>query len=126
VVPQKFNEEKRKRMRRDMKKNAAKEPKVKIKESETTVNFDSISTRADLNLFLLNLREKFQEGSAAPVFIISALNSVLNTSQIYALLDNENKEIARDIWLRVKQAGVQLKNPPILFAADEADGLGGK
>ena len=37
----------------------------------------------------------------------------------YCLKAAENKEIARDVWLRLKQAGLQLRNPPILFGPEE-------
>jgi hypothetical protein len=51
------------------------------------------------------------------------MNFVLNLPNIYNLLDNENKELARDIWLRIKQSGMQLRNPPMLFQPEE-DSLG--
>lgn len=98
------------------------------KESKTPVAPDGdkapegtqvITTAADLKAFLQSVRDKMTEEVAAPIYAMSAMNRVLNMSNIYDLLDNDNKEIARDIWLRLKQAGMQLHTPPLLFSAEE-------
>lgn len=81
-----------------------------------------ISTKEELKAFLVSLRDKMTEQTAAPVYAMGALNHVLNLPSIYSILDKDNKEIARDIWLRLKQSGVHLRNPPLLFGVDE-DGL---
>ena len=81
----------------------------------------TISAAPELHEFLLNVRDKLADGSAAPVYAFSALNYVMNLPQIYDLLTKENKEVARDIWLRLKQAGLQLKTPPLLFGSEEEE-----
>ena len=78
-----------------------------------------IATSADLKVFLQNIRDKMTEEVAAPIYAMSAMNRVLNLPRIYELLDNDNKEIARDIWLRLKQCGLQIRIPPLLFGAEE-------
>ncbi len=83
------------------------------------VDEDLISTKEQLKEFLQNVRDKLADSTAAPVYAMSALNHVMNLANIYTLLDKGNKELARDIWLRLKQAGLQLKNPPMLFDAEE-------
>ncbi|MCI5064427.1 hypothetical protein MRY87_01735 [bacterium] len=80
---------------------------------------DVISTNKELKEFLLSLRDRMTDGSVAAVTVVSAMHYVLSIPNIGELLTKENKEISRDIWLRVKQAGVQLRNPPLLFDADE-------
>lgn len=84
------------------------------------VNIGAISSKADLKTFLVSIRDRMTDGSVAPIYAMSAMNSLLSMAEIYSLLDNENKEVARDIWLRLKQSGLQLRNPPILFGEDEA------
>jgi len=83
--------------------------------------FGDISTKVELKAFLLNVRDKMAEGVSAAIYGMSAINFVLNLPDIHGMLDNDNKELARDIWLRLKQAGVQLRNPPMLFSADEEE-----
>ena len=78
-----------------------------------------ITTVDEMNSFLTNVRDKLADGSAAPVYALTALNELLEHPTIYDLLSSENKELARDIWLRVKQAGFQIKNPPLLFDAED-------
>ena len=91
------------------------------KTNDTETRQPDISTTQDLHTFLLNVRDKLGDRSAAPVYALSALNHVMNLPNVYDLLDKDNKEIARDIWLRLKQSGFQLKNPPLLFGGDGED-----
>ena len=81
--------------------------------------FGKISTKQDLKEFLLNIRDKMTEGVAPPIFVASAMNDFMNLDGIYKLLNKENKEIARDIWLRLVQSGLQLKTPQLLFGGEE-------
>ena len=98
-------------------KKEAKEKQEKASTVEDAA-FGQITTKSELKSFLAGLRDKMTDQTAAPVYALSAMNHVLNIPEIYQFLDNENKELARDIWLRLKQAGVQIKNPPMLFGSD--------
>ena len=89
-------------------------------EVRATDELGSINSKAELKSFLLSIRDRMAERSAAAIYASSAMNHVLTLPQVYELLDNENKELARDIFLRIKQAGMQIKSPPLLF--EESDG----
>ncbi|MCO6432266.1 MAG: hypothetical protein J5J00_15540 [Deltaproteobacteria bacterium] len=78
-----------------------------------------INNEADLKAFLQNVRDKMAEETAPPVYAFAVMNQILTTPDIFTLLNNENKEVARDIWLRIKQAGFQARNPAMLFGSDE-------
>lgn len=78
-----------------------------------------INNESDLKSFLLNVRDKMADETAPPVYAFAVMNQILTTPDIFPMLNNENKEIARDIWLRIKQAGFQARNPSMLFGADE-------
>jgi len=78
-----------------------------------------LANEADLKSFLLNVRDKMAEEVAAPIYAISAINGILTDPEHYVFLNDENKEIARDIWLRIRQAGFQVRNPPMLFGSVE-------
>jgi hypothetical protein len=93
--------------------------KVKTQASSEVEGSVNISNKEELRTFLLSIRDKMTEQVAAPIYAVSALNYVLNLPNVCALIDNETKEIARDIWLRIKQSGMQVRNPPFLFSADE-------
>jgi hypothetical protein len=80
-----------------------------------------IKTKAHLKAFLNNIRDRITDNGAAPIYAMSAMNHVMTLPAIYDLLDNENKEIARDIWLRIKQSGLQVRMPSLLFSADEIE-----
>lgn len=79
-----------------------------------------ITTKTKLKEYLLNVRDKMTDGSAAPVYALSAINYVLSLPKVYSILDEPNKEIARDIWLRIKQSGFQIKNPILLFGEEDS------
>ena len=85
----------------------------------TAEEFGKITTSADLKIFLQTILDKMKDENTAAIYAVSAMNYVLNIPQVYELLSNENRELARDIWLRIKQSGIHLKNPPLLFSEDE-------
>ena len=99
-------------------KNSEKAKKSKTN-SEAHSDHGAISTKAELKSFLLNIRDKMADGTAAPVYALGAINHAMNIPEIYDLLDKQNKELARDVWLRIKQAGFKVKNPTLLFEEDE-------
>ncbi len=103
-----------------------KEAKNKVEKASSSTDenvevFGEIKSGSDLKVFLLNIRDKMTEEQASPIYAMTAMNYVMNLPDIYSLMDNENKEIARDIWLRIKQAGLQIKNPAMLFGAEESE-----
>ena len=73
----------------------------------------------DLHSFLLNLRDRMSDETVAPIFALAALNQILNQPDIYKLMKQESKELARDIWLRLKQAGLHVNAPALLFEPEE-------
>jgi hypothetical protein len=96
------------------------------KKTETpiaTENADGMSNPQEFGTFLTSVRDRMADGSAPPVYALTMLNRFMQSSNIYTLLTPENKELARDIWLRIKQAGFQVKHPPLLFSEDEAAAL---
>ena len=80
---------------------------------------ETLNSAADLKEFLLSIRDKLADKSAAPVYAVTAMNHIMTLPNIYDMLSAENKEIARDVWLRLKQAGLQIKSPPMLFSPEE-------
>lgn len=93
--------------------------KTKAKTDESKGSVSDVNSKKDLKSFLLNIQDKLTDGTAAPVYALTAMNRILTLPNIYDCLDKENKELARDIWLRIRQAGFQIKNPPLLFSEDE-------
>ena len=97
---------------------------VKAPAAAPQESFGAIATKADLKKFLVRIRDRMADESAAAIYAASAMYYVLGLNNIYEILDSENKEIARDIWLRLKTAGFQMRNPPLLFGADEETPVG--
>ena len=76
---------------------------------------EQIASKDDLKHFLGMLASRMDGEQAAPIYVLTMMNHLLTLPDIYQYLDEENKEIARAIWLRMKQQGMQLRNPPMLF-----------
>jgi hypothetical protein len=102
-----------------MNKKKETKPNKNGKSNNNHTAVGDITSEADLKGFLLNIRDKMAEQIAAPVYAVSALNQILTTPELNKLLNEENKELSRDIWLRIKQSGFQLSNPPMLFASEK-------
>lgn len=103
--------------------NKKKEPKsktvsVKVAGEVSDVS-PTISSKAELKAFLTLVKERIEDESAAPIYAVSAMNYALNSAQIYDYLDAENKELARDVWLRISQSGLRVRVPSLLFSAEE-------
>ncbi len=74
-----------------------------------------ILTPEDLKKFLSMIRDRMSDGSCPASYALSALSHVLTLPNVYQTMTDDNREIARDIWLRLKQAGFHIKSPPMLF-----------
>ena len=74
-----------------------------------------LKSKEDLKGYLVMIRDRMQDDGLSAIHALSALNFVLTSPDIYRLIDNESKEIARDIFLRIKQTGLQIRNPGLLF-----------
>jgi hypothetical protein len=85
------------------------------------VEIESLKDKQELKAYLQKIKDRLSDRSIAPVHALSGMRWVLSQPSIYELLDASNKELARDVWLRIRQAGFQVKNPPLLFSADEED-----
>ena len=82
-----------------------------------------ISSKAELKTFLTLVKERLDDETAAPIYVVTAMNYALNTADVYQYLDQENKELARDIWLRIVQSGLHVRVPGLLFSAEEEAAL---
>ncbi len=106
-----------------MSKPKAKTVKTKeTKDQASTSDFsmlEKIDSPTDLTTYLRGLLDKMTDESASAIFALSAIRYCLSLPKIYEMLNKENKELARDIWLRIKQAGLHVANPPALFDKDE-------
>lgn len=103
--------------------NKKREPKSKTVPSkgvaEAADSSPVISSKAELKTFLTLVKERLDDETAAPIYVVTAMNYALNTNDVYQFLDQENKELARDIWLRIVQSGLHVRIPSLLFSAEE-------
>ena len=79
----------------------------------------SISTKAELRSFITDVHERILKDQAAPIFAMAAMQQVMSLDNIYDLLDNQNKEVLQEIWVKLSQSGLNLRRPPLLFGDSE-------
>jgi hypothetical protein len=75
-----------------------------------------VTTKAELKEYLNLIKDKLASNQIAPVYALSAVNSVMSDKTAHDLFDNANIELAKEIWLKLKKSGFQLDNPPMLFS----------
>jgi hypothetical protein len=78
-----------------------------------------IKSADDLKKFLISIRDRLSDKTCAPVYALSGLAHALKLTGIYQFLNEDNRELARDIWLRLKKSGLHVQAPPILFSEEE-------
>ena len=79
-----------------------------------------ISSAEDLTAFLRLIQGKMDDEGAAPIFCLSAINKILAMPQVYDYLTDLNRELARELWLRIRQSGLQIRAPRLLFSEEES------
>jgi hypothetical protein len=101
-----------------------KKKEAKSKEAEETMKDGSelsqITNKGELKAFITDVRDRLLKDQAAPIFAMAAMQQVMNLDTIYDLLDNQNKEILQEIWVKLSQSGFNLRKPPLLFGDAEA------
>jgi hypothetical protein len=85
---------------------------------EVISEVEGINSNAALKNFLQSLQDRVAEGQVPAIFAFSVMNHLISNQQICSYFCSESKELARDIWLRVKQSGLQVRSPAFLFGND--------
>ncbi len=85
----------------------------------TPVVVEEIKSVSELKEFLLSIKNQLNEKIAPPIYALTAMNYIFNQEKVYDLFDNDNRELAREIWLALQQSGLHLRKPPLLFAEDD-------
>ena len=83
-------------------------------------------TREEVRETLDEIAKRMAESRTASMHAMLTLTHLLRLSNAAALFDEALTKQAKDLWLKVKAAGVQLSDPPLLFGAPEplSDGQG--
>jgi hypothetical protein len=72
-----------------------------------------------LSEYINDIAEKTLNADESKLHSVIALNQIFSDHDKVSLLDEEMKEQLRDIWLRIKGAGIELVDPPLLFGLPE-------
>lgn len=77
-------------------------------------------TRKHVQEALSTIAARVVESQSAYMHAMLLLNELLRLPNARELFDDDLKEQARDLWLKVKSTGLQLNDPPLLFGEKSA------
>lgn len=80
-----------------------------------------INTKEELASFLEIISRKLDTSDDSYLHSMLALNYILRQQNATVMLDENLKQMAREVWKKIQSAGITLKDPPILFDVTEAD-----
>ncbi len=69
--------------------------------------------------YINDIAERTLQEDESKLHSVIAINQILSDNDKLSMLDEEMKEQLRDIWSRIKGAGIQLVDPPVLFGLPE-------
>lgn len=69
--------------------------------------------------YINDIAEKTLIADESKLHSVIAFNQILSDADKVALLDEEMKDQLKDIWGRIKAAGIQLVDPPLLYGLPE-------
>lgn len=90
------------------------------KKSKSSDNSKTSSPSKELlQEYINDISERTLLADESKLHSVIALNQILSQSSMVELMDDGMKDQLRDIWSRIKSAGIQLVDPPLLFGLPE-------
>jgi hypothetical protein len=89
------------------------------KKNKTSDNKTDVISREMLAEYISEIAEKTLLEDESKLHSVIAFNQILSDQEKISLLDEEMKDQLKDIWSRIKAAGIQLVDPPLLFGLPE-------
>lgn len=77
-------------------------------------------TREEVESFLADIANKVVESQGSYLHSVLALNHLMQSTNAHEIFDENLKQQARDLWLKIRASGFQLTNPPLLFGVPDA------
>lgn len=74
-------------------------------------------SQKEISAYLSDIEKKLTETDTVATHSLVALNQLLRLPNAADLFDGENKERAKDLWIKLKGRGIQLTEPPLIFGA---------
>lgn len=78
---------------------------------------DEITTSAQLKNLLKEVDADLSTGDTAPVHVAGLINILVNRADSGKIFDKDCKVLARSIWEKLSNSGLQINQPP-LFGED--------
>lgn len=90
------------------------------KSSETTsTKSKSNVSRQALADYISDISAKCLNPNESLLHCNIAINQILTNSESVSLLDEDLKSQLRDVWSKLKNMGIQMEDPPVLFGLPE-------
>jgi hypothetical protein len=89
------------------------------KKSKSTDSKSDVISKEMLIDYINEISEKTLQKDESRLHSVIALNQILSDNEKVSMLDEEMKDQLREIWSRIRGAGIQLLDPPALFGLPE-------
>jgi hypothetical protein len=76
-------------------------------------SLSGISNPDELKTVLSSLEEGVHSSDIPPVYALMLLNGIIHRSDVYKLINEENRAIGARVWSLLRMGGIQLEVPPI-------------
>ncbi len=82
---------------------------------EKPAELPAITTREELQQTLESIARSVVGSHSTYMHSMILLDHLLRLPNAREIFDEDSKEQARDLWLKIKSTGLQLNDPPLLF-----------
>ncbi len=93
--------------------------KTTKKSTESTSKSSKSISRQALADFIADISSKSISPNESLLHCAVAMNQILTNSDTAELLDEDLKKQLKDVWLKLKNTGIDLIDPPSLFGLPE-------
>ena len=80
-------------------------------------------TRDEVQRYIDDIEKKVVESNEAYLHSVLALDRILRLPNASEVIDETLKGQMKDLWIKLKAAGIKLSDPPILFGLPENFGI---
>jgi len=92
---------------------------AKKKKNEVAATTQESVGREEVAAFLGDIATKIVESDRSFIHSAIALNQILRVPNAHEIFDEDLKQQARDLWLKIKSTGLQLTDPPLIFGTPD-------
>lgn len=89
------------------------------KKAKAETGSKSTVTKETLLEFVQDIHQKANQADESRIHCAIAMNQILTNADYVGALNDESKQLLKEVWHKLKSEGIQLVDPPLLFGLPE-------